>query len=60
MARWLVGLTNGKGTPEQVRAQVRDAIEQTDGIGLIVTAGCVISTDTPEENITAARKAVEG
>lgn len=48
------------GTPEQIRAQIQDAIQQTDGIGLIVAAGCVISTDTPEENIRAARAAVEG
>jgi uroporphyrinogen decarboxylase len=46
-------------TPEVVHAQVRDAIQQTEGIGLVVTAGCVISTDTPEVNIRAARAAVE-
>ncbi len=48
------------GTPEQIRAQIDDAMQQTDGSGLIVAAGCVISTDTPEENIRAARNAVEG
>lgn len=47
------------GTPEQIRAQVQDAIQQTDGTGLILAAGCVIPTDTPEENIRAAREAVE-
>jgi uroporphyrinogen decarboxylase len=47
------------GTPEQVRAQVQDAIQQTDGIGLIVATGCVIPIDTPEQNIRAARAAVE-
>jgi uroporphyrinogen decarboxylase len=47
------------GTPEQVRAQVKDAIEQTDGMGLVIAAGCVISTDTPEQNIRAARAAVK-
>lgn len=47
------------GTPEQVTAQVQDAIQQTAGLGLIVAAGCVISTDTPEKNIRAARDAVE-
>ena len=39
------------GTPAQIHAQVRDAIQQTDGIGLVVSSGCVISTDTPDENI---------
>lgn len=47
------------GTPAEVQAQVQDAIRQTDGIGLIVAAGCVISTDTPDVNIRAARRAVE-
>lgn len=47
------------GTPAQVRAQVQDAIQQTDGTGMIVAAGCVIPTDTPDENIRAARAAVE-
>lgn len=47
------------GTPDQIRAQVQDAVQQTDGIGLIVAAGCVIPTDTPPANIRAARQAVE-
>lgn len=47
------------GMPEQVQSQVRDAIEQTGGAGLIVAAGCVIPIDTPEENIRAARAAVD-
>lgn len=46
------------GTPDQVRAQVADAIAQTEGMGLIVCAGCVISTDTPDANIRAAWEAV--
>ncbi|MGE5140259.1 MAG: uroporphyrinogen decarboxylase family protein [Rudaea sp.] len=48
-----------RGTPEQVHAQVRDAIHETDGIGLLVAPGCVIPIDTPRENIRAAREAVE-
>lgn len=47
------------GTPDQVRAQVQDAIAQTEGIGLIVASGCVMPIDTPDENIRAARRAVE-
>lgn len=47
------------GTPTQVKAQVEDAIQQTGGIGLVVTAGCVISTDTPDANIRVARQVVE-
>lgn len=48
------------GTREQIQAQVRDAIRQTDGTGLILAAGCVIPIDTPEASIRAAREAVEG
>jgi uroporphyrinogen decarboxylase len=47
------------GTREQIQAQVRDAIQQTGGTGLIVAPGCVIPIDTPEENIRAARQAVQ-
>ncbi len=47
------------GTAEQIQTQVRDAIQQTGGEGLIVASGCVIPIDTPEENIRAAREAVE-
>jgi len=46
-------------TPDAITAQIQDAIQQTDGIGLIVAAGCVIPMDTPAENIRAARAAVE-
>src|SRR5581483_4401842 len=46
-------------TRAEITAQVRDAIEQTNGIGLILAVGCVIPMDTPAENIRAAREAVE-
>ncbi len=48
-----------QGSHNQIRAQIQDAIQQTDGTGLVVAAGCVIPIDTPVENIRAARKAVE-
>ncbi len=51
--------TIGKGTPEQVAAEVRDAIAQVAGKRLIVSAGCVIPIDAPEENVRAVRQAVE-
>ncbi len=47
------------GTPEEIQAQIREAIQQTEGTGLILAPGCVIPTDTPEEKIRAAREAVE-
>ncbi|MDQ7858505.1 MAG: uroporphyrinogen decarboxylase family protein [Armatimonadota bacterium] len=50
--------TIGKGTPEQVTAEVRDAIAQTGGTRFIATAGCVIPIDAPEANLRAVRQAV--
>ncbi len=47
------------GTPEDVFREVREAWEQTQGRGWILTTGCVLALTTPEGNIWAARKAVE-
>ena len=41
-------------SPDDVKAQVRDAVMQAGNRGFIVGAGCVIAVDTPEENIRAA------
>ncbi len=46
------------GTPAEIREQIRDAVAETDGRGLIIAPGCVIPIDTPNENIRAARDAV--
>jgi uroporphyrinogen decarboxylase len=48
-----------RGTPEQLRAVVQAAIEETGGRRLIVGTGCVAFTNTPVANIRAAREAVE-
>lgn len=48
-----------KGKPEDVKAQVKDALTQTGGRRFILGAGCVIAVTTPDENIRAARQAVE-
>ncbi len=47
------------GTPEQVVAQVRDAIAQMGGRRLIAAAGCTYPLTVPEGNLLAARRAVE-
>ena len=52
--------TLAMGTPDDVKAQVRDAVAQTGGRGFILAAGCVIPVDTPEANIRAAIEAVRG
>ncbi len=46
--------TLAKKTPQEVASEVRDAISQTGGRGHIVTTGCVMPVDTPEDNIRAA------
>lgn len=48
-----------RGTPNQVRAEARDAVEQTGGRRHILGAGCVTPITTPTCNIWAARKSVE-
>ncbi len=47
------------GTPAEVRAQARQAIEQTNGRRLVLSTGCVIMTTTPTSNIRAAREVVD-
>lgn len=47
------------GTPEEVRAEVRDAVTQCGGRGLIVGPGCVLDLRVPEANLAAARAAAE-
>lgn len=47
------------GTPEDVEAEVLDAIEQTDGRRLVIGTGCVTPTTAPYGNLRAARQAVE-
>jgi uroporphyrinogen decarboxylase len=49
-----------RGTPDDVRAEVRDAIAQTGGRRLIIGTGCVTPITSPTVNIRTARRAVEG
>ena len=44
--------------PDDIKAQVTDAIAQLDGKGLIVTCGCAVPTPTPEANLSAVREAI--
>jgi uroporphyrinogen decarboxylase len=41
------------GPPEAIAAQARDAIDQTDGRGLILAPACVIPPDAPEDHLKA-------
>lgn len=46
-------------TPDEVRAQVHDAREQTGDRRLLLGPGCVIATTTPEANLLAAVEAAK-
>jgi uroporphyrinogen decarboxylase len=46
--------TLAKKNPDDVSAEVRDAVAQTGGRGHVVTTGCVMPIDTPDANIRAA------
>jgi uroporphyrinogen decarboxylase len=48
------------GAPDDVRAEVNDAVAETDGIGLIAGPGCVLPTGVLDENVVALVKAVGG
>jgi len=49
-----------EGTAEEVRAEVNDAVTQTDGIGLIVGPGCVLPPAAPDQNVAALVRALGG
>ena len=49
-----------KGPASAVAAQVAEAIEQTDGTGVIIAPGCVLPLATPDEYLDAVVKAVKG
>ncbi len=46
------------GSPEQAQEQVREAINAAGPNRVIIAPGCVVTIDTPQENIVAVRDAV--
>ncbi len=48
-----------RGTPDDVRREIADAVAQTGGRRLIIGTGCVTLVTTPESNLRAARAAVD-
>src|SRR5262249_34221821 len=48
------------GTAEEAVSEARDAIAQTDGMGLIVGPGCVLPMNTPDTNVAAVVQALGG
>lgn len=47
------------GAPDDVRREAADAIGQTDGRRLLLSTGCVSMTNSPLNNLWAARRSVE-
>ena len=48
-----------EGTPEEVAAQVRQALDETQGRGIIVGPGCTANRHVPEENLKAVVPAIQ-
>lgn len=47
------GTTLRTGTPAEIAAEVRDALRQTDGTGVILGPGCVLPLDVPDAHLQA-------
>ena len=47
------------GPIDEIRAEARDAIAQTDGRRILVGPGCVIPTNTPDEHLRAVIDTVQ-
>jgi uroporphyrinogen decarboxylase len=45
-------------TPEQAAAQVKTALDETQGVQILIGPGCSIAPDTPETNLRAAMNAL--
>ncbi|MGH2717371.1 MAG: uroporphyrinogen decarboxylase family protein [Actinomycetota bacterium] len=50
--------TLAKGTPEEVLAEGRSALEGTDGRGVILAPGCSVAVSAPAENLAAVGEVV--
>ena len=48
-----------RGTPDEVRAEAREAIAACDGRGMLLAGGCTYPLTVPEGNLLAARRIVE-
>jgi uroporphyrinogen decarboxylase len=48
------------GTPDAAVAEMREAVAQVEGTGLIVAPGCVLMAGTPDANVAAVVRALGG
>ena len=54
------GTTLRRGPASAVAEQVRDAVRQTEGVGLVIGPGCVLPLDVPDAHLTAVVETVRG
>jgi uroporphyrinogen decarboxylase len=47
------------GSPEQIQAEVQEAVQATDGKRFILGTGCVVPIIAPHGNLMAVRKSLE-
>jgi uroporphyrinogen decarboxylase len=52
-------VTMGSASASQIMAACKKAIAEAGKVGFILTTGCAMPTDTPEENVFAMRQVVE-
>lgn len=52
-------MTIANKTPDEVMTEARQAITEAGAAGFILTPGCAVPTDIPEENLFALRQVVE-
>jgi uroporphyrinogen decarboxylase len=48
-----------RGTPDDVRAEARAAVQAAGATGLLLSPGCGVAMDVPTENLRALRRSVE-
>lgn len=49
-----------RGTPDQVKAEAREAITQAGGLGLVLGPGCALPPDTPDGNLVELARSLGG
>ncbi|MBD3174884.1 MAG: hypothetical protein GF320_06875 [Armatimonadia bacterium] len=52
-------VTAGDVSPQEIADQVKDAVGQLGGTGMLVACGCAVPTDTAAENLTVVKSTIE-